>query len=158
MDWLNWLLEDELWPPRRLCGEWPDYLVYMTSLSELVTCWCYLAVAVTLFILAFSGSVALKGFLSVRLRVLFVLFAAIFFTCGTGHFLGGVLVFWVPVYRLIAAWAVLTAIVGVVGMPILIWTVIRSVFEFGRTHKLLMQIKNGPEEFRHIHDEFYKRA
>lgn len=147
MDLIDWLLETELWPPRKDCGQWTPALIATAVASELVIALQYICVAIAIGIGAKTYNERSKdGVFRIR-KTTTLTFVLIFVSCGISHGINA-LMFFYPAYRLATAWITVTAFISMFGLPLLGHTV---------SHLLLPNLQPLEEELRRTADQLWKR-
>lgn len=99
-----WLLNTDGFVPRWSCGDWCSGLGCVSIVAQLTIAFVYLCIPYLLL-------TAAKKRPDLPYRTQARLFAAFVACCAVGH-LVNVLIFWLPLYRLLTAWDVLTAVVS----------------------------------------------
>lgn len=112
---LNWLIETGPWPARRVCGQWEDAEVLWAAVANIATAGAFLGIPFALI----SFMISIWPQTTHSQRALATIFVCLFVTCALGHLLSGVMPFYWPAYRLIAAWDTVTAVVGLCAVAIL---------------------------------------
>jgi hypothetical protein len=113
---IRWFFETDGFMPRKECGDWPDWLVTIAIISNLLIGLAYYAIPLTLYTLYKKRASEIP-----KSRIL-VFFSAFIFACGTTHILDASMYFW-PAYRLLILSDVFTACISVYTAIILPKTV-----------------------------------
>jgi PAS domain S-box-containing protein len=133
----EWLFEADLWPARRVCGEWPAWLVWSEVIFNSVTTLSYFVISAVLLWFWNKN----RDETTFSLDFVFVSFILFVFLCGLSHLFGEVLVFFWPAYRLIAVIHALTAIssaVCAVAFPFCIYVLTKKNLRILRQISMLM--------------------
>ncbi len=115
IDFFASLFQTGSWPPRWHCGEWTDFHGWLFIFSDIMIWVAYFVIPLILF--WFTQKIPKLPFLPI-----FAYFALFIVSCGATHFLDAV-IFWWPVYRLLALVKFITAIASMMT----VFTLIKDV-------------------------------
>lgn len=102
----EWLFDTSRFPARWHCGDWTDFLGWLTIVSDLLIFTSYMAIpAMLVYFVKQRKDIPFTG--------VFWLFAAFIILCGVTH-LTEAIIFWHPVYRLAAFIKLATGLVSAV--------------------------------------------
>jgi hypothetical protein len=121
-DWIYWLVSAQGYLPHGICLLWEPELVYALAIANFAIGLSYLVIPAQLVHTMMGHNAKLR-------RVVIYMVGAFIAACGVGHLLDMVII-WMPIYRVVAMWHILTATLSLATMLVLPTALRHSKHEF----------------------------